>query len=126
MNNVVTMVGQSSASRVLATLSHIEADVWSVLASKSKNTRNLAELHDCSEQTIRNIKQLKTDRAARIAALMNSHGVVVYSWPVAFRFSEEQVAGIRSSTETSAKVAARWAVSPSTIRMIRTGKTYNG
>lgn len=41
-------------------------------------------------------------------------------------FTDEEVAAIRASSETSVAEAERYGCAPSTIRMLRTGRTYRG
>ena len=105
-------------------LTELETQVWQILASSIGDAKTIGEQHVISAQTVRNIKMLKTQRAERVYAKMLEAGVQAYTWVPAKRFNERQVAAIRASTETSDKLAKRFNCSPSTIRMIKTGKTY--
>ena len=108
------------------TLTVEEQDVWDILNSESRNVVYLSEMFDVSNQTIRNIKLLKTKRAERICDLMRENGVMVDLWTPAVRFTPEEVAAIRASQKNSVQLGKLFECSPSTIRMLKTGKTYNG
>lgn len=106
------------------TLNSRDLEVFDILASESRNVRNMAEMFDCSEQTIRNIKMLRTKRAKRVFVLMDAGGFRCSTWEPAKRFSDAQIGHIRKSKDTSVKLAKQFDCSASTIRMIKTGKTY--
>ena len=105
-------------------LTREETKVWNILSSTAGDAAWLGETFDVSPQTIRNIKMLKTNRARGVHAKMLQAGVQAHIWEPAPRFADEEVSEIRTSTETSVKLAKRFECSPSTIRMVRTGKTY--
>jgi DNA-binding transcriptional regulator YiaG len=106
------------------TLTQTEVKTWAILGSKFTSAEMLAQTYDVSSQTVRNIKLLKTRRARRILDLMREDGEEAYTWNDAPRFSPKQVADIRASKLTSGKLAREYGVSSSTIRMVKTGKTY--
>lgn len=101
-----------------------EKMVWDILESEEKSASVLAFAANCSEQTIRNIKMLETQRAVRVYDLMVRDGLAPNVWRKARRFSPGQIAEIRASSSPSPKLAKRFDCAESTIRMIRTGKTY--
>ena len=106
------------------TLTQTEVQTWAILGSKFTDAEFLAQTYDVSSQTVRNIKLLKTRRARRIREMMLADGEIVYTWKEAPRFSPKQVADIRASKQSSSKLGKEYGVSPSTIRMLKTGKTY--
>lgn len=105
-------------------LTPVESKTWQILASPLTEAETLAALYDVSHQTVRNIKMLKTDRSKKVREIMYEHGVDVNLWEPAPRFTDEEVEHIRQSKEKSRTLAKRYGCAPSTIRMIRTGKTY--
>jgi DNA-binding CsgD family transcriptional regulator len=115
---------QFKPSYARLTLTQAEVKTWAILGSKFTSAEILAQTYDVSSQTVRNIKLLKTRRARRILDLMHEDGEVTYTWAAAPRFSPKQVADIRASKLTSGKLAREYGVSASTIRMVKTGKTY--
>jgi phage portal protein BeeE len=120
MNNVLQF--KPSVDRL--TLTQVEVKTWAILGSKFTDAEMLAQTYDVTSQTVRNIKLLKSKRARRIHDLMLQDGETAYVWTAAPRFSPTQVADIRSSKATSTRLAKEYGVSPSTIRMVKTGKTY--
>ena len=107
-------------------LTPVEEKTWCILQSKEEDADVLAMTFDVSAQTIRNIKQLKTARSIRMVGAMKKAGVEAWVWPVAARFTEDEVRQIRKSKATSQALGKVWGVSASTIRMIKTGQTYVG
>ena len=105
-------------------LTSIQKRVYAILESTHKDVKWLAEMFDVSEQTIRNIKTLKTQRSIEVAAIMRAAGIEPVLWEQAPRFSKQQVDDIRASSVSSSKLAEIFGCAPSTIRMIKTGKTY--
>lgn len=102
-----------------------ERKVWDILADPDEDADLLAEKFEVSHQTIRNVKLTKTHVAKRISKLMTNLGWAVHSWVPARRFTAQQVAVIRASTKPSHIIAKQYDCSPSTIRMIKSGQTYN-
>lgn len=84
----------------------------------------VAEDHGVSESTVRNIKMLKTKIAQRVRDWMVENHDALYLIHAQRRFTSEQVQAIRASQKTSVQLAKLFECSPSTIRMIRTGKSY--
>ena len=107
-------------------LTPTERICWRILASDCQDADALAVHYNVSSQTIRNIKQLKTIRSHRILAAMKKARVKAWVWPKAKRLEPGQVASIRASNKTSGQLGKIHGVSASTIRMIKTGRTYNG
>lgn len=105
-------------------LSPAELKVWCILESTVTSATRLAELYGVSSQTVRNVKLLKTARAEKIAGLMKTRGVEATTWEPAKRFTDAQAEAIRTDSRSSKKLGEVFGVSPSTIRMIKTGKTY--
>lgn len=104
-------------------LSEKEKKIFDILNDPA-DVKTCAEDYGVSEVTVRNIKMLKTKIALRVCRWMADNGFVTYLLEPQKRFNKRQVAAIRLSTETSVKLAKRYNVAESTIRMIRTGKTY--
>jgi DNA-binding Xre family transcriptional regulator len=88
--------------------------------------KELAEKSGFSEGTVRNIKMLKTDKAKMVKEYCDHWHLETFLLEPQKRFTKRQVATIRDSTATSKTLAKRYGVSESTIRMVKTGKTYNG
>ena len=107
-------------------LTKAEWVTWWILASDCLDADALALHYKVSSQTVRNVKQLKTIRSQRILAAMKKAKAKFYVWPKAKRLEPGQVAAIRASNKTSGQLGKIHGVSASTIRMIKTGKTYNG
>ena len=105
-------------------LTEAETRVLKILMSKMANAEEMAEKFEVSSQTIRNVKLLKTRVARRMHGVAKMYGYSTYTWAAAPRFSPKQVADIRSSKASSSKLGKEYGVSPSTIRMVKTGKTY--
>lgn len=124
MSNVLKF--KNSNQPVLEKMSEAEQRVWAILESSMTDVKQMADWFDTSEQTIRNIKLLKTDRAKKVAVAMRAAGNEPKTWEPAARFSETQIRDIRASSASSSKLAKAYGCSASTIRMIRTGKTYVG
>lgn len=124
MDRTMSNVLQFKKKRDDIELTKAESKVWSILDSSIEDAYKLGEIFDVSHQTVRNIKMLKTERASRIFNLMSTHGIEPKVWDSARRFTAAEVAAIRADTRTSKKIAADYGCSPSTIRMIKTGKTY--
>lgn len=103
-----------------------EQRVADILKSTENSSAVLAVKYDCSEQTIRNIKYLATARARKVRDILLAQGESFVTWSPAERFTDEAVAFIRKSPLSSRRLAKDLDVSPSTIRMIRTGQTYRG
>jgi len=107
----------------MTSLSKKEYLVLSILNDPAP-VRAVAVAHNVSEGTVRNIKMLKTRIARRVHLWAYENDYVSYLLEPQKRFTKRQVAAIRNSTETSDKLAKKHRCAPSTIRMIRTGKTY--
>ena len=105
-------------------LSAVERRVWAILEVDRWDAEMLAEMFDVSTQTVRNIKMLKTKRAKAVKLLMDADGTKSVTWAPARRFTEQETAAIRASSASSAALAKQYDCSPSTIRMVKTWKTY--
>lgn len=107
-----------------------EDAIRAILSHPGKPTmaaaQGLAETYGVSVNTIWLYKRLGLQKARDVAAQMREDGRLVVRWPPAGRpkFTDEQVAYIRSSRTPSTKLAKEVGCSPSLIRMIRTGKAY--
>jgi len=110
-------------SRWFENLTPEEQTVRTIL-SKNATIAELAVGYDKSEQTIRNVKGLKTHRARMVHTLMVDHGETAFLIGPRRRFTDEEVEHIRTSPKKSNWLAEEYGCSPSTIRMLRTGKTY--
>ena len=121
MDNVLTFKKKKSSA---IELSKAETKVWAILDSTATDAYMMAETYDVSHQTVRNVKMLRTERALRVAQIMRDHGVEPKTWDGARRFAAEEVEAIRADTRNSKKIAEEYGVSSSTIRMLKTGKTY--
>ena len=95
---------------------HILANDWSIPA--------LADHHAVSDQTIRNIKMLKTKQALTVWGIMEEIDVPTYTMVPTRRLTEKEVREIRTTSTSSVVLAKRYGVSPSTIRMARARLTY--
>jgi transposase-like protein len=104
-------------------LSEKEAQVASILID-SRDVATVAEEHGVSAGTVRNVKMLKTKIARRVYELLLARHYTVCLLNAQRRFTPAEIHAIRLSKEPSTKTAQRYGVSPSTIRMIRTEKTY--
>lgn len=98
--------------------------IESILMWSKGTAETIADIHGVSHQTVRNIKQLKTKAAKKADSDLRARGMSPVLWATAKRFTEEEVADIRASSKNSKQIAKKYGVAPSTIRMIRTGKTY--
>ena len=90
------------------------------------SVKDVADHFGVSQGTVRNVKMLKTDIAKYAKAWCDFYHIETYLLEPQKRFTKRQVAAIRASTSTSKSLANRYGVSESTIRMIKTGRTYNG
>lgn len=87
----------------------------------------IMERFGVSSSTVHVVKRLKTKKAKKIAAQLESEGLSPVIWesgPKKHNFTSEQIAYIRTSPKNSFEVAAEAGCSPSLIRMIRSGKAY--
>ena len=101
-----------------------ETMAWHILADELTDAQVIADAHNVTAQTVRNVKMLKTKRAENVYQKMLRAGVDVFLWEPVKRFTDEEVKHIRNSQAKSHTLAKTYGCSPSTIRMIRTGKTY--
>jgi hypothetical protein len=86
--------------------------------------KKLAEQSGFSESTVRNIKMLKTEKAKFVKEYCDHWHLETFLLEPQKRFTDDQVQAIRASKQSSVQLAKLFDVSPSTIRMIKTGKTY--
>jgi len=107
----------------MSSLSEKEHIVFDILNDPA-DVKTCARDHGVSESTVRNIKMLKTRIAKRVHRWMDENHFSSYLLTAQRRFTSEQVQAIRASQKTSAQLAKLFECSPSTIRMIKTGKTY--
>jgi len=108
-----------------------EEKVRGILLSGGKTAEGIAERFGVSVYSVFLYKRLLIKRARTVAAALRTEGFEPLLWPRysgahRARFTPEQVAEIRASKEPSSVFAKRYGCARSTIRMMRTGRTYRG
>lgn len=101
------------------------ADAEAILLAEG-TAAQIAERFDVSHQTVRLYKHLATGMAREAAENLRALGQDIVPLPgsASHRFTESDVAEIRSSKASSGDEAEKWGCSASMIRMIRTGGAY--
>jgi len=97
-----------------------------VLLAPNKDINAIAEAVHVAVQTVYNTKSLNTKRAWRVYQAMIEFGDLPVLWEAARRFTPSEVHLIRHSEKSSSALGKEYGCSPSTIRMLRSGRTYNG
>lgn len=101
-----------------------ETVVFNILSVAVGTAKTIGDTYNVSAQTVRNIKMLKTARAKRVYERMTKMNMTAYIWEGAKRFTPKQIGEIRGSGKSSIQLGKEYGCSASTIRMIKTGKTY--
>lgn len=106
---------------------NLPEDVARGVLLASGTAEEIADLFGVSNTTVTRYKRLQTEYAIRVALRLREEGLYPETWEDGERrnrFTPEQVAVIRASSATSAKLAKAYGCSPSLIRMIRSGRAY--
>ena len=108
-----------------------EQQARSILMSSLDSAEEIGRRYGVTGACVRLYKRQRLEKARLAAARLRQQGWTPVLWDDARRaakrrLSDDQVARIRASKESSAKVAKLYGVSASLIRRIRTGGIYNG
>jgi len=89
---------------------------------------SIAKEFGVSQQTVRLYKSLKVKRAKNCLQTILDSGRTAVLWGEGKhrKFSDLMIENIRASDESSKVQSMRYGCSASMIRMIKTGKAYNG